>query len=197
MSSGNSAWGVCLCECVCACMPMRVLDYCTLMLRMTSLLSSLRLPSPYEWDSPPQFPVLSTEGLEKVRCLCLHTHTRFQKDGCPRKKWEQERGWERAMFSSQWFTASWPVGSGGHPLVMRNSDVGRKSIVAPMETCPFLWAREMLETQQGSRALLTEKQKISEPSPHSAPRMLASSRDSGLKLLDASSGRMQKPVKLH
>lgn len=100
------------------------------------------------------------------------------------------------MFSSQWFTASWPVGSGGHPLVLRNSDVGRKSIIAPMETCPFLWAREMLETQQGSRALLTEKQKTSEPSPHSAPRMLVhreiQDEITGCFLRDNA-----KPVKLH
>ena len=36
------------------------------------------------------------------------------------------------------FTASWPVGSGGHSLVGKNSDVDRKTIVAPVETRPFL-----------------------------------------------------------
>ena len=100
------------------------------------------------------------------------------------------------MFSSQWFTASWPVGSGGHPLVMRNSDVGRKTIIAPMETCPFLWSREMLEIQQGSRAPRTEEQDTSEPLPHSAPGMLVHR-----EIPDEITGRFlrdnTKPVKLH
>lgn len=65
------------------------------------------------------------------------THT-ISEGRCSLKKREQGRGLERAMFSSQQFTASWPVGSEGHSLVGRNSDVDRKTIVAPVETCPVL-----------------------------------------------------------
>lgn len=103
---GLSLLARCVCVCVCAFVPTHVLDYCTLMLRMTPFLSSLRLPSPVSGTPHPNF-LSCPQRIRDKRGVPVSLDTHQISGGrCSLKKWEQECGWERAIFSSQWFTAS-------------------------------------------------------------------------------------------